>query len=633
MGMEQAWLIPAIPAAAAGILILFGKYLPRKGDWLSVLAIGTSFVLFFFVLHDLTTALARGGEFTAVHSGREWLHIGDFSLRIGFQVDQLTAVMLAVVSFISLMVQVYSLGYMKGDKRYGWYFAVQSMFVAAMLTLVLADNFLLLYFAWEGVGLCSFLLIGHYHEKRSAAEAAKKAFITTRLGDVGLLIGVILLYRSVGTFDMSTIFNAASSGQIDHAYLTAAVLLLLLGAMGKSAQFPFHVWLPDAMEGPTPVSALIHAATMVVAGVYLVARTMPLFQAADSIALTTVTAVGLITVFMSALMGLVMTDIKRVVAYSTLNSLGLMFIALGAGSVTVALLYVFTHAFFKALLFLSSGSVYHATDELEVTEMGGLAKKMPVTATVFTLGAMSMAGLFPLAGFWNKDELLLTTFNDHNIFIFLAVLASVLITALYMTRVVLLVFTGKPRNEHVYEHAHEPGPAMKYPLILLGLLTVFAGFVVFNGVGKLMGFPGGFGESLYTHEPEAFTINVGVTASSIALVLIGIAGGFYFWSGTAERAKAVGQAMPQVYTLLRNKFYMDDAYQWVIDRVILVVAGVISWYDRAVVNNTGVNGPADTTRFASFLMKFHETGLMPNYALLMTVGVVVLAVIAFLVGK
>ena len=631
MGMEQAWLIPAIPAAAAGILVLFGKYLPRKGDWLSVLAIGTSFVLFFFVLHDLTDALARGGEFTAVHSGREWVRIGSFNLRIGFQVDQLAAVMLAVVSFISLMVQVYSLGYMKGDKRYGWYFAVQSLFAAAMLTLVLADNFLLLYFAWEGVGLCSFLLIGHYHERRSAAEAAKKAFITTRLGDVGLLIGAILLYRSVGTFDMSTIFDAARSGQIDHAYLTAAVLLILLGAMGKSAQFPFHVWLPDAMEGPTPVSALIHAATMVVAGVYLVARTMPLFQEVDG-TLIAVTTVGLITTFMSATMGLVMTDIKRVVAYSTLNSLGLMFIALGTGSVTVALLYVFTHAFFKALLFLASGSVYHATDELEVTQMGGLAKKMPVTAAVFTLGAMSMAGLVPLAGFWNKDELLLSTFENHNIFVYLAVLVSVLITALYMTRLVLLVFTGKPRNEHVYEHAHEPGPAMKLPLLLLGVLTVFAGFVVFDGVGRLMGFPGGFGEFLFTHEPEAFRINAGVTASSILLVLVGIAGGFYFWGGAAERAKAVGEKMPQVYSLLRNKFYMDDAYQWVIDRVVLVVAGVVSWYDRVIVNDTGVNGTADATRFGGFLLKFHETGLMPNYALLMTVGVVVLAVIAFIVG-
>ncbi|MGD0114406.1 MAG: NADH-quinone oxidoreductase subunit L [Dehalococcoidia bacterium] len=631
MGMEQAWLIPAIPAATAAILILFGKYLPRKGDWLSVLAISASFVVFIFVLKDLTSALAGGGQFSAVHSGHQWVKFDSFELRIGFQVDQLAAVMVAVVSFISLMVQVYSLGYMKGDKRYGWYFAVQSLFAAAMLTLVLADNFLLLYFAWEGVGLCSFLLIGHYHERRSAAEAAKKAFITTRLGDVGLLIGIILLYRSVGTFDMQTIFNAARNGQIDHAYLTASVLLILLGAMGKSAQFPFHVWLPDAMEGPTPVSALIHAATMVVAGVYLVARTMPLFQEVPN-TLIAVTGVGLITTFMSATMGLVMTDIKRVVAYSTLNSLGLMFIALGAGSVTVALLYVFTHAFFKALLFLSSGSVYHATDELEVTKMGGLARKMPVTATVFTLGAMSMAGLFPLAGFWNKDELLLTTFENHNFFIYLLVLASVLITALYMTRLVLLVFTGKPRDEHVYEHAHEPGLAMRLPLLLLSVLTVFAGFVVFTGVGKLMGFPGGFGQFLFTTAPEAFRINAGVTASSIILVLLGIAGGYYIWSGTAERAKVAGEAAPQLYTLFRNKYYMDDAYQWAINHVVLVVAGIVSWYDRAVVNDTGVNGPADVTRFGGFLLKFHETGKMPNYALLMAAGVVVLAIAALIVG-
>ncbi len=264
--------------------------------------------------------------------------------------------------------------------------------------------------------------------------------------------------------------------------------------------------------------------------------------------------------------------------------------------------------------------------------MGGLVKKMPLTATVFTLGAMSMAGLFPLAGFWNKDELLLLTFQHHNIFIYLAVLASVLITALYMTRLVLLVFTGKPRNEHVYEHAHEPDPFMKWPLVLLGILTVFAGFVVFTGVGKLMGFPGGFGQFLFTSEPEAFAINAGVAASSIVLVLIGIAGGFYFWSGTAERAKAVGQALPQVYALLRNKFYVDDAYQWVIDRVVLVVARIVAWYDRVVVNDTGVNGPADATRFGGFLLKFHETGVMPNYALLMTAGVVVLAIIAFVVG-
>ena len=631
MGMEQAWLIPALPAASAAILILVGKYLPRRGDWLSVLAIFGSFVIFFFVLKDLTDALAAGGEFEPVHSGREWLSFDTFSLRIGFMVDQLSAVMLVVVSLISLLVQIYSLEYMKGDPRYGWYFAVQSLFAASMLTLVLADNLLLLYFAWEGVGLCSFLLIGHYHERRSAAEAAKKAFVTTRLGDVGLLIGAILLWRSVGTFDMSEIFDAAAAGEIDNAYLTVSVILLLLGAMGKSAQFPFHVWLPDAMEGPTPVSALIHAATMVVAGVYLVARTMPLFEAADS-ALIVVTTVGLITTIMSATMGLVMSDIKRVIAYSTLNSLGLMFVALGSGLVTAAMLYLFTHAFFKALLFLSAGSVYHATEELDVEQMGGLGRKMPVTGIVFTLGALSMAGLPPLAGFWAKDDLILTTANHQNPFVLALVLASVVLTALYMTRLVLLVFTGKPRNPHAYEHAHDPGPPMRLTTVFLGALTVFAGFVVFDQVGRLLGFPGGFGQFVFTHEGEVFHVNGALMASAIVLAVAGIAGGLYFWSGEALPAKVMGARFRQAYVVLRNKYYMDDLYQAIIDRVVLVIAGVVAWYDRAVVNDTGVNGPADLTRYGGFLLKYHETGRMPNYALFMIAGVVVLAVVAFVVG-
>jgi NADH-quinone oxidoreductase subunit L len=629
--MEQAWLIPAIPAATAAVLILIGKYLPRKGDWLSVLAISASFVIFLFVLKDLADSLASGGEFEPGRSGTDWVAFADFKLRIGFSFDQLAAVMVAVVSFISLMVQVYSLGYMKGDSRYGWYFAVQSLFAASMLTLVLADNLLLLYFAWEGVGICSYLLIGHYHEKQSAAEAAKKAFVTTRLGDVGLLIGTILLWRSVGTFDLSEIFAAVHAGEVDQAYLTASVILILLGAMGKSAQFPFHVWLPDAMEGPTPVSALIHAATMVVAGVYLVARTMPLFEAADG-TLVVVTVVGLITTFLSATMGLVMTDIKKVVAYSTLNSLGLMFVALGSGSVTVAMLYVFTHAFFKALLFLASGSVYHATDELDIEKMGGLARKMPVTATVFTIGALAMAGLPPLAGFWAKDEVLVETADHQNPIVLALVLISVVISALYMTRLVLRVFTGEPRDKAIYEHAHEPVPAMKWTTVLLGVLTVFAGLVVFDQIGRLMGFPGGFGQFVFTDEGEVFKVNGLVMASSIILVLGGIGGGFYFWWGPALRAQAAAQAMPRLYDLVRNKFYIDDAYQWVINRVVLVVAAAVSWYDRAVVNDTGVNGPADLTRFGGFLLKFHETGRMPNYALAMTLGIVVLAVIAFFVG-
>jgi len=630
--MSDAWLLPVLPGAAFVVLVLVGNYLPRKGDWLAIIAIFGSFVLYFPIAADLTGALAGAGEeFAGVSNGTTWFHVGDvLQVRLGVFVDQITIVMLAVVTFVSLMVQVYSLGYMKGDARYGWYYAVMSLFAAAMLTLVLADNFLLLYFVWELVGICSYLLIGHYHERRSAAEAAKKAFITTRIGDLGFLIGVLLLWRSVGTFDMSETFRAATAGEVPSDYLTVSVLLLFLGAMGKSAQFPLHVWLPDAMEGPTPVSALIHAATMVVAGVYMVARTLPLFQAANDAVLPLVTGIGLITVLMSATMGLVMSDIKRVVAYSTLNSLGLMMVALGAGLTTAAMFYLFVHAFFKALLFLGAGSVYHSTDQLDVEQMGGLGRKMPLTAVTFSLGALSMAGIVPLAGFWAKDDILRASFDNQNIAVFLLLAASVVLTALYMTRLVLLVFTGEPRNRRAYEHAHDAPPAMSLPLVALAVLTVVGGFVAFDAVGKAMGFPGGIGEFVFVGgEPETFIVNGGVMALSIALAVAGVLGGLYVWRGKALPARRAAEAFPWAYRTLRNKYYMDDVYQALINGVVLAFSAVVAWFDRNVVNDTGVDGAGYVPRITGYVLKFHETGKLPNYALGIAVGVIVLAVVAF----
>ena len=448
--MDKAWLMPAIPAAAFVIVALLHNWLPRKGDFIAVGASIASFVIFIFIAADLFGQLPAGpGGLTNNIAGFDWIKIDgiDFVLRIGFRVDQLTAVMLCVVSFVGMLVQLYSLGYMKGEVRYGWYFAVLCLFIASMLTLVLADNFLLLYVTWEGVGICSFLLIGHYFERRSAAEAAKKAFITTRFGDVFLLIGIILLWRKVGTFDMSTIFAQAQAGDIDKTYLTMATLFLFGGAMGKSAQFPFHVWLPDAMEGPTPVSALIHAATMVVAGVYLVARTMPLFEASYDGAQYFVVAIGMITTFLSIGMGLVMSDIKRVVAYSTLNSLGLMMVALGFGEkgVGAAMLYLFAHAFFKALLFLGCGSVIHSTEQQEVEHLGGLKDKMPITHATFLIGALAMAGMVPLSGFFAKDEILVAA-KDWSWPVLILICITLPITAMYMVRVYMLTFQGEPKD-------------------------------------------------------------------------------------------------------------------------------------------------------------------------------------------
>jgi NADH-quinone oxidoreductase subunit L len=637
MGVEEAYLIPAIPAGAFVVLLLFGKYLPRGGDFIAVLAIAASFILLFPVLADFLDA-AEGTEFVPGEKSWEWVQFGDFEIRLGFYVDPITIVMLAVVSLVALLVQIYSIGYMRADPKYGWYYTCMSLFAASMLTLVLVDNLLMLYAAWELVGFCSFLLIGFWWEKRSAAEAAKKAFITTRIGDVGFLIGILLLWTEAGTFDMTELFAFAEEGGFEdadiggiglsgNAYLTIAVLFLFAGAVGKSGQFPLHVWLPDAMEGPTPVSALIHAATMVVAGVYMVSRMFPLFELADPIALDVVFALGLITVLLSATLGLVANDIKRVIAYSTLNSLGLMFVALGSEAVTAAMLYLFAHGFFKASLFLAAGSVIHATEKQELPELGGLASKMPVTAGVFLLGSLAMIGVIPLSGFWAKDEVLHAVDSHRSFILYVITLATVFITALYMTRLFVRTFLFETRDQHSWEHAHDAEPVMTLPLIPLAVLTVIGGFVVFSVVGEALGFPGGFGEFVFTHEAEEFEFSWDIVILSTAMAVGGMAVGWYFWSNTAERAQRLGESLRPVYQVLVNRYYIDDAYQWVIDRIILTLGRVVAVFDRVFVNDTAVDGTGRLGVFAGFEMKFLETGKLPNYALAIVTGVIILAVL------
>ena len=593
--------------------------------------------MFFPVLADFLDK-ANGTDFVSAEKSWKWVQFDNFEIRLGFFVDQITIVMLAVVSFVALLVQVYSVAYMRGDPKYGWYFTCMSLFAASMLTLVLADNLLLLYAAWEGVGFCSFLLIGFWWERRPAAEAAKKAFITTRIGDVGFLIGILLLWREAGTFDITEIFDFAERGGFrdadigglglsGNAYLTIAVLFLFAGAVGKSGQFPLHVWLPDAMEGPTPVSALIHAATMVVAGVYMVARMFPLFVLADDIALDVVAALGLITVLMSATMGLVETDIKRVIAYSTLNSLGLMFVALGSGSVTAAMLYLFVHGFFKALLFLASGSVIHATEKQDIRELGGLAAKMPVTAAVFGIGTLAMIGVIPLSGFWAKDEVLHAVDQHRSVVLYMLALISVFVTALYMTRLFVRTFLFEARDRVAWGHSHDAEPLMTLPLVLLAVLTAVGGFVVFGFVGEALGFPGGFGKFVFFEDPEPFDFAWDVAIFSTALAVGGIVTGWYFWSEKAEPARRVGEALQPAYETLRNRYYIDDAYQWVIDRVVLTLGTIVAWFDRNIVNDTAVDGSAGLGLFAGFELKFLETGKLPNYALAIVAGVIGLAVL------
>jgi NADH-quinone oxidoreductase subunit L len=640
--MDDVWVLPALPVAGFVILLLISQYLPRKGDWVAIGLMAVAFVLVLAVGKDLADAIANRNNslidcfhacpLAGSERSWEWFNVpGYITIRMGTYVDQITFVMLICVTFIALLVMIYSTGYMHGDRRYGWFYAIVSLFVASMLALVLADNLLLLYFSWELVGLCSMLLIGYYNDRQSAAEAAKKAFITTRVGDVGLLIGIIILFTQTHTFNIQDILHMAEDGEIGREWLTAAAVCIFAGACGKSAQFPLHVWLPDAMEGPTPVSALIHAATMVVAGVYLTARMLPLFEVVRGMP-ELITGIGLITTMLAALIGLAQRDIKRVVAYSTLNSLGLMFVALGSGAVGAAMLYLFTHAFFKALLFLSCGSVIHATEEQEVDKLGGLWDKLPITAPVFLIGALAMAGLVPLSGFWAKDEILVGVRHGNlNTFVLIVTFISLPITALYMARVVLLTFFGKPKDQHVYDHAHESAPAMTGPLLLLAALAVVSGFVVFEGVGKALGFHSGWLGFVYNlaEGPEKFHVNWGISILSVVLVTLGLIGGVAIWGGEAEPSRRAAAFSPLGYRLLLNRFYIDEVYQWVIDRIVLAAGQVVAVFDRAVVNDAGVQGTGEATSFLGWMGKFSQTGKIPNYAAAIVIGVVVIAAVAF----
>jgi len=626
LGMSWAWMVPAACLAAFGILVSVNRWLPGRGAWLSILAIAAGLGLFFPVAADYLEQGQQGAYSVP------WFTFGAADVRLGMVIDPLAIVMMGVVTSVALAVQVYSLGYMKGDPRFGWYFALQSLFAASMLALVLADNLLLLYVAWELVGLCSYLLIGFWYERRPAAEAAKKAFITTRIGDVGFLIGILLLFKATGTFQLSGIFAAAESGAIAPAMVAFSSLLIFLGAMGKSAQFPLHVWLPDAMEGPTPVSALIHAATMVAAGVYLVARTFPLFEATPWV-LMVVGAIGLITTLLASTMAIVMTDIKRVIAYSTISKLGFMMLALGFGGLTAAIFFLLTHAFFKALLFLGAGSVIHATGKQDVRDLGGLWRKMPLTAAMFILGALALAGLPPLAGFWSKDEVLATV--ARNPFVFALSLFAVFLTGVYVGRLCLLVFFGEPRHRPSYEHAHEAPWTMAVPMLALTLLAGFAGLIVLDSFGPLLRLPGSFqglGSFLYAGSPEPFVFHPHIAVLSTLATLAGLALAWLIYQNGFVFPQAVAQPLQVVYKLAVNKYYLDAAYQTVINKVVLAAAAATAWFDRRIVNDVGVNGSAQATALTGFKMRLHETGRLYNYGLGMTLGVIVLALAAVLLG-
>jgi NADH-quinone oxidoreductase subunit L len=608
-GVQIAWIAPALGVLSFALLALCRKYLPQQGSLLSIASMLASFGIFCYVLNSFISS--GGGVFSI-----NWFTIGTHSFTLGIIVDELSLVMLGLITFVALNVQVFSVGYMKGDGSFGWYFAVHSLFAASMLMLVLSANLLLLYMAWELVGVCSYLLIGFWYEKRSAAEAAKKAFITTRIGDIGLLIGILLLYKATGTFNMLDIFHAVENSGIDSAILTPSLLLIFLGAMGKSAQFPLHIWLPDAMEGPTPVSALIHAATMVVAGVFLIARLFPIFTTSES-TMFIISAIGLTTTILMAGIALVMTDLKRVLAYSTISHLGFMMLTLGSFGYTAALFHLITHAFAKALLFLCAGSIAHGTNDVrDIREMGGLWRRMPITSVAFSIGLFALAGIPPLSGFFSKDEILVVILTNGNLLFFSLALVAALLSSMYMARLFFLVVLGPLKTKN--EHAHESPLVMTIPLILLAFLSIFSGLI---GPSLIPGYAG-IGDWLFFNEPHAYHINFWIVALSIFIGLSGFVIGWLIYYSGHYPASLISQRFYKLHSLLEHKYYIDEFYQKLIDIVVLTFARSLATFDRIFINDTIVNGTGKSVFLSGWKLRYLETGKVYNYALGMSIGLI-----------
>ena len=584
--LTLALVVLLAPLAGFVLQSVLGRRLPRQGDFLTVAAIGASLAASVMILLKIWD----GPTF---HWTSPWIHLGGgLRLDMGIRIDGLTAVMLFVVTLVSFLVHVFSSAYMRGDPKYPKFFAWLQMFSVSMLMLVLADNLLHLFIGWELVGLCSYKLIGFWSEKKDPCNAARKAFITTRIGDLGMVAALMLIWRAVGSFEFDAIFAAAKSGTLAGSALTWAALGIFAAAMGKSAQFPLHVWLPDAMEGPTPVSALIHAATMVAAGVYLVGRMFPIFPAD---ALVVVASVGAVTALMAGLIAVAQNDIKKVLAYSTVSQLGFMFLGLGSGAWHAGLFHLTTHAFFKALMFLGSGSVIHACHhEQDMRKMGGLWKKMPITGTTFLIGVLAIAGFpFVTSGFYSKDAILAGAWHRFPVLSGIGT-AAALLTAFYMLRLFAMTFLGKPKDAHVYEHAHESPAAMTMPLVLLAVLSLVAGFGPWHGTlldpAKVLGDVAGLPAF------EHFEHSTGVMGFAIAAGLLGLGLGYVIFTGGPARVAAWKKApFRALEPACANKFWFDEFYREFFLKPVYLVAVFCGWADGSGVD-AAVNGVGNTTR-------------------------------------
>jgi NADH-quinone oxidoreductase subunit L len=643
-------LIPILPLAGFAITALVGRRLGKEAHWIPVGLVVLSWAISMLVAFASLTGTApfeQGGHGVPLY---DWIPAGNFNIQAGFFVDNLTACLLIVVTTIGMLVHVYSIGYMGHDPGYWRFFAYLNLFMFSMLLLVLADSWLVAFVAWELVGLCSYLLIGFWYTRRSAALAAKKAFIVNRVGDVGFALGIMAIFANTLAMGTPTLNIRESIGLLTDAGnvggllipIQVVALLVFAGAMGKSAQFPLHVWLPDAMEGPTPVSALIHAATMVNAGVYLVARANPLFAAAPS-AMVVVAAIGIFTAILAASIAMTQTDIKRVLAYSTLSQLGYMFAALGVGAFSAAIFHLMTHGFFKGLLFLDSGSVIHAVhDEQDMRRMGGLSKKIPITYATMFIGAVAISGIPPLAGFFSKDEILGEAFKLGFPWVWAIGIVVAVMTAFYMFRLIGLTFWGESRvDPHVEPRIHESPPVMTWPLILLAIPSVLLGLLLGLpfGSGVLQGWLEPVFEEATTalHHAEGaynlFGIDGALLVVSVAVAAVGIALAWRLFGvelGSIRRApdpeavRSISARTPFLYRASLNKWWFDDLYDLLFIRIGGRVAAACWWFDREVVDGT-VNAIGAVTRQSGRGLSRVQTGRVQNYALGIAIGLIVMA--------
>jgi NADH-quinone oxidoreductase subunit L len=630
------WVIPAAPLAAFLITILFGRdVLKSRAHWPGIIGVGISFIcaiLTFFQVLGLKSGESLNNHlFTWMNTGSYDFDRLQFNVPVTLRADHLTAVMLLVVTSVGLLVHIYSVGYMHGDGGYYRFFSYLPLFVFSMLMLVLANSYLLLFAFWEAVGLCSYLLVGFWFHRPDANNAAMKAFWTTRVGDIGFGLGTMLVWTTFGTFTYTDVFSQVTdrikAGTISHNLITIICLLLFCGAIGKSAQVPLQTWLPDAMLAPTPVSALIHAATMVTAGIYLVARSWPLFDLSPG-ARDVVAIVGIVTAILGATIGLVQRDIKRVLAYSTISQLGYMCFALGVGAYIPAIFHLATHAMFKGLMFLGSGSVIHGMhEEQDLFNMGGLRKKMPITAYTFLIGALAISGVTGLAGFWSKDEIIVGSWHAGYPVIAVLGLITAGLTAFYMFRLYFLAFEGKPRYDEEHVHPHESPATMTWPLIILAIPSLV--------IGALVGIPPDKGaihtflskaiqsDLFESHGPisTSTTLIFGLFSTLVAFGGIGLAYAMYM--RLSPNPYKLGDRLHFLWEFLWHKWYFDEVYNAVFVKGTLALA-MASWaFDRYVVDGA-VNGIGSVVSRSSGRLRRVQTGFVANYALAIALGAVLI---------